>query len=418
MFNDLKQLLAVALGDLALSIEHVGSTSVPGLGAKPTIDLDIVIESNCKLPPVISRLAELGYFHEGDLDVPGREAFGRVDESVPRHDIGRVWLNHNLYVCPQDSEALAEHLALRDHLRVNPDGASSYEALKRQLAKQFPHDLDSYSGGKSAFIGAALGRGPRVEVPGTVALLTAGHTWHAVTIGDSAAQVFKLERQDHPTRFLKVGPLLPEKEILAEKERLEWLTGKLPVPEVLRYDTDEKHEYLVTSAITGTDTTSASAELGAPTIARLLARGLRLIHEVPISDCPFVMTLDTLIPLARENTLDGRVDEGNFDEIRMGRTAQDLLEELASSVPPKEDLVFTHGDYCLPNVLVNAGEVAGFVDLSRAGIADRYKDIALVIRSIRHNTGQEVERLFLDEYGIIAADAAKIEYYMLLDEFF
>ena len=152
----MKELLSTALDDLATSIEHVGSTSVPGLGAKPIIDLDTVIESNSTLPSVISRLAELGYFHEGDLGVPGREAFGREDEGVPRDSRGRIWPSHHLYVCPQDSKALAEHLALRNYLSLYPDEADCYETLKRQLANQYPHDIDAYVEGKSAFISKAL----------------------------------------------------------------------------------------------------------------------------------------------------------------------------------------------------------------------------------------------------------------------
>ena len=236
-------------------------------------------------------------------------------------------------------------------------------------------------------------------------------------IGDSASRVFRLERENRGTRFLKIGPIRPAKEITAEKERLDWLEGKLPVPKVLSYAIDENHEYLVTSAIPGTDAASVGTELGGPAIARLLARGLRLIHEVPINDCPFDMTLNTVIPQARENALNGLVDESDFDEKRLGRTARELIPELESTIPAEEDVVFTHGDYCLPNVLVDAGEVAGFVDLSRAGIADRYKDIALAVRSLRQNTGQDLERAFLDEYGNTEADSAKIEYYMLLDEF-
>ena len=134
-----------------------------------------------------------------------------------------------------------------------------------------------------------------------------GYAWRRVTIGESSSRVFKLEREDHSTRFLKIGPLLPAQEILAEKERLVWLNGKLPVPEVLSYETDLRCEYLVTSAVAGTDTASVSPELGGPTIARLLAGGLRLVHDVPISDCPFDMRLDKVIPQARETTLNGSV---------------------------------------------------------------------------------------------------------------
>ena len=87
-FADLSSVISGALGGLAMRIEHVGSTSVPGLAAKPIIDLDVVVGSRRSLPSVVTALAEIGYFHEGDNDVPGREAFGRGDRTVPRDGLG------------------------------------------------------------------------------------------------------------------------------------------------------------------------------------------------------------------------------------------------------------------------------------------------------------------------------------------
>ena len=151
-FADLSRILESALGRLALGIEHVGSTSVPGLGAKPIIDLDVVIESPGDLPSVVEALGAVGYSHRGDLGIPGREAFGRDDASVPRDGTGREWPAHHLYVCAQDSEALRKHLELRDYLRSHAGSAAQYEKLKRELARRFPHDIDSYVEGKREFI--------------------------------------------------------------------------------------------------------------------------------------------------------------------------------------------------------------------------------------------------------------------------
>lgn len=135
-----------------MSIEHVGSTSVPGLAAKPIIDLDVVIESNAQLPEAIESLAQLGYVHEGDLGIAGREAFARQGQDVPRDGTGRMWPNHHLYVCAQDSEELTRHLTFRDYLWKNPNAVLAYTKLKRQLAQQFPHDIESYIQGKRTFI--------------------------------------------------------------------------------------------------------------------------------------------------------------------------------------------------------------------------------------------------------------------------
>lgn len=134
------------VADIVVAIEHVGSTSVPGLAAKPVIDLDVVVRSSADVPTAIERLATLGYVHLGDLGVAGREAFRPPAGSSA----------HNLYVCPPDSTGLANHLTLRDHLRNHPELASAYGALKKRLSKAFTHDIDAYVDAKTDFIIAAL----------------------------------------------------------------------------------------------------------------------------------------------------------------------------------------------------------------------------------------------------------------------
>ena len=151
-FSGISQAVAAALGRLALRIEHVGSTAVPGLGAKPIIDLDVVIESPRVLPLVAEALSTLGYTHEGDGGISGREAFRREGAAVPADGSGREWPAHHLYVCPRDSEELRRHLLFRDYLRSHPEAAARYDALKRELARRYANDIDAYVEGKSAFV--------------------------------------------------------------------------------------------------------------------------------------------------------------------------------------------------------------------------------------------------------------------------
>ena len=145
-FERLRERAAAAVGDLALAIEHIGSTAVPGLAAKPVIDLVIVVE-----PPsvqgTIERLTAIGYVHEGNLGVEGREAF-----SVPEGE-----RRHHLYVSPTDSEELRAQLAFRDRLRESAALAVEYEALKRELAAQFRNDRIGYTEAKTDFVTAASG---------------------------------------------------------------------------------------------------------------------------------------------------------------------------------------------------------------------------------------------------------------------
>ncbi len=152
-FETLKNLLAHHLTNKIITIEHVGSTSVPGMKAKPIIDLDIVIEENATiLKNVISILKNLGYTHLGDMGISGREAFKRTNANTPYTNSKREWLAHNLYVCKKESIGLKNHLALREYLRKKPLKVIEYSNLKQKLAAQFPYDIDAYVDGKTDFI--------------------------------------------------------------------------------------------------------------------------------------------------------------------------------------------------------------------------------------------------------------------------
>ena len=155
VFADLHGVIGAALGDLALAIEHVGSTAVVGLAAKPIVDVDVVIARG-SLAGAVKALAGLGYVHQGDLGIAGREAFKRLGEDVPREGTGRTWMEHHLYVCEPDSLELRRHLAFRNYLRGNPEQARAYGQLKRKLAGRFRFDRNAYVEGKSEFIGAVL----------------------------------------------------------------------------------------------------------------------------------------------------------------------------------------------------------------------------------------------------------------------
>jgi GrpB-like predicted nucleotidyltransferase (UPF0157 family) len=141
-FAALRSTILSAVGEVALAVEHVGSTSVPGLAAKPIIDMDVVVASTADISVAIERLAVIGYEHRGNLGVEGREAFSSPAESP----------QHYLYVCVRGGTALQNHLALRDYLRINPDAALKYGLLKKQLAVRFPKDIDRYVDGKTDFI--------------------------------------------------------------------------------------------------------------------------------------------------------------------------------------------------------------------------------------------------------------------------
>ena len=143
-FLKIKDEIKSALGELAESIEHVGSTSVRGLSAKPVIDIDVVISDSSVLSDVIAALGRIGYQHEGDLGITGREAF--------RYDGKDHLQKHHLYVCPEDSPELRRHIAFRDYLRSHPEAAAEYSRIKEEGAALYPEDIDRYIEYKTPFI--------------------------------------------------------------------------------------------------------------------------------------------------------------------------------------------------------------------------------------------------------------------------
>ena len=148
MFERVRCCLGSAVGDIAVAIEHVGSTAVPGLAAKPIIDIDIVVRCAADVAEGIRRLGEYGYVHKGDLGVRGREAFATPRDRVP----------HHLYLVVQGSEAHLNHLEFRDYLRSHPERAQEYSALKKRLAACFGDDRVGYTGAKAAFVEDILRR--------------------------------------------------------------------------------------------------------------------------------------------------------------------------------------------------------------------------------------------------------------------
>jgi aminoglycoside phosphotransferase len=258
------------------------------------------------------------------------------------------------------------------------------------------------------------------ELPAAMRDLLAGATWHDETFGFSGVQVFRIARPSEPVYYLKIATHPHRQELLAEQELLVWLQGRLPVPAVAAWHEDNERSYLLISEIPGIMSYNDAFKQNIPALIRLLAEGMRLIHRVDIQHCPFDQRLAARMEQARQRVEAGLVDEGDFDRQRQGMRAGEVFQMLIASQPSQEDLVFTHGDYCLPNVLIDPDRMHlnGFIDWGRAGIADRYQDIALATRSLTYNFGPGWEELLWQAYGLEQVDHAKIEFYKLLDEFF
>lgn len=146
LFRTLQRRFSDALGRMAAAIEHVGSTSVPNLAAKPIVDIDVLLAAESELPAAIAKLAQIGYVHQGDLGILGREAFRTPVGDPP----------HNLYVCRTSNGEFQRHLLFRDYLRAHPKDAKAYGDLKKALALQFRDDRSAYVDGKSEFVAKIL----------------------------------------------------------------------------------------------------------------------------------------------------------------------------------------------------------------------------------------------------------------------
>ena len=144
-FKKLKTMYEEVIGNFVVSIEHVGSTSVVGLAAKPTIDIDIIIKPE-NFESVKQGLVTLGYFHNGDQGIKGREAFRLLDE------LNSERFRHNLYVCNEDADELKRHLAYRDYLRTHEEVMKEYGEVKKEAGKLCDGDIIKYMDFKGEFV--------------------------------------------------------------------------------------------------------------------------------------------------------------------------------------------------------------------------------------------------------------------------
>lgn len=236
-----------------------------------------------------------------------------------------------------------------------------------------------------------------------------------VSIGKSSDNVFRLVADDGEVSYLKVGG----RYVKQEYDRLLWLQGRVPVARIVSFEERDGLYRLSTAAMPGImahecDVSQREA------VVRSIGRALQKLHETPIADCPFDNTIDNQLAEAAANTEAGIVDETDFDPLHMGMTARELLPKLFAAKPTVFENVLTHGDHCLPNIFIDPTslEVTGYIDLGRAGISDRYLDLAITLNTLEHNFGPGYDDIFFGAYGIKYIDWSRIEFYQMLDEFF
>jgi len=252
------------------------------------------------------------------------------------------------------------------------------------------------------------------DLPARLASLL-GHERLPITLGRSDAAVWRFEGAEE-TLFLKAEAIHPLSELPGEAQRLRWL-GDTPIaaPDVRASFAEDGFNWLLMTALPGADLTQLVDR--PEDLRNALATGLRALHALDLSGCPFDHRLDAKLAAGAANVAAGRVDETDFDEARDGWTARQVLAWLLEHRPASEDLVVCHGDACLPNIMAEGRDFTGIIDCGRLGVADRWQDLALACRSLIYNCGPEHVAPFLAAYGA-AWDEDRYRYYCTLDELF
>lgn len=240
--------------------------------------------------------------------------------------------------------------------------------------------------------------------------------WTKITLGKSGAGVWRITMNDGCSAFLKSEKAHGLGDLSGEIARLNWLTSMgFKSPRVV--DTVEANGslWLLMTAVPGRDLTHMVDR--PDELVQVLSQGLKRLHALDPSTCPFDHSLDARIELAGRRLEAGLVDETDFDPIHDGKSGADILAWLRENRPATGHLGVTHGDASLPNVAAENERFSGILDCGSLGVADIWQDLAIACRSIRFSCGEGYIAPFLAAYGV-EWDAEKYRYYCALDEMF
>lgn len=200
--------------------------------------------------------------------------------------------------------------------------------------------------------------------------------------------------EGEPGRYIKWNPLGSGESLVAEADRLGWLAGRHPAPEVVELIETGDAELLVTRALPGRSAVDPMWVARADDAVRAIAEGLRALHALPTASCPFDWSVASRIESAASRGV--------------------AVPEVLRSAPPVDRLVLCHGDACAPNTLLDdRGTFLANVDMGRLGVADRWADLAVATMSFGWNYPDPNDDLFWDTYGI-EPDPQRIDYYRAL----
>ena len=262
----------------------------------------------------------------------------------------------------------------------------------------------------------------RLILPENIRKLISGQLPEADNTGLSGASVYVLEDS-----VLKIEKISENND--ATVEMMMWHEGKLPVPRVICCEKDSEYQYLLMSRMPGKMSCDSYYMERPGLLVRTLAEAIRMLWSVDLSGCPRDRNLETELKEAECRVEKGLVAIDSTEPSTFGdggfKDPEELLIWLENN-KPGYDPVLSHGDFCLPNLFMDGDRFSGFIDLGSSGAGDKWRDIALCYRSLKHNAegfyggrvypGIDAGMLF-DELRI-KPDKEKIRYYILLDELF
>jgi aminoglycoside 3'-phosphotransferase I len=241
-----------------------------------------------------------------------------------------------------------------------------------------------------------------------------------VTIGESGCTVHRLEPlAGGAALYRKEGRGRCAEMVADEHARLVWLAWRLPVPTVISFARSDDVATLITSKVPGQSARALieSREMAADAVIDIMADVMRMVHDLPIGDCPFAIDYEERLAAARRRIDEGLVDATDFDGDQLGWTAEQVWDALQALLPLSCDNVLTHGDFSLDNILIDDGDVSGCIDVGLTAVADRYQDIGIMWSDLG-SYGADLQSRFLDRYGIGEPDMRRLRFHALLNELF
>ena len=259
-----------------------------------------------------------------------------------------------------------------------------------------------------------------MEFPSSIAVLLGEAGFSRDGVGKSGAEVLVFD--DY---VLKVRP--EGSYDTRDAAVLRWLEGRLPAPRVAAHAVENGLDWLLMTRVRGRMLCDPEIMNKPALLMDLMAEALHLLWRVPLTDCPFRRTLTQELDAAERCIREGRFSAADCEPETFGpggfESPAALLDWLRAHQPPVEEAL-THGDFCLPNILTENGHISGMIDVGDCGAADRWRDLALGWRSLKHNSdGHYGTYPAVDPDDLFRAlgipkDEEKLRYYLLLDELF